>query len=384
MSKLYGPWESGMAAVVANGRNSHIHPGSAPLKLSAYNVRGACRQPGEGRILQLVSALHADGIHVAVLSEPRLEPGVPWSDWTGYSFVGERTAEAGSVAVLIVDEARESVVPIQGVRDEQAVWLQARTGTSGILVLGVYGHHGNYPEAVQVGFWANRVEEAKVLQADPRFKDRPIVTLGDFNTHFRNLGGDNVTLERPRDRRIAAMLTSIGLQARNLPGVATYQSGSIIDAVMASLTVFTEIDVSGAKEGGAESDHFRVNAKIAADIALDPMLVVGRAIWKIGGDWENALIGVAEALRFIVGWAGIAMRHLDVMSWVVSGTKGKLRQSIIDLAVWRHAVLYTVAGHVRDLVVAKGRRVKRPEMVWSEELHRIQGPARGGEVGVCP
>ena len=42
---------------------------------------------------------------------------------------------------------------------------------------GVYGHHGNYPEAVQVAFGGNRVEEAKVLQADLRFEDWPIVTL---------------------------------------------------------------------------------------------------------------------------------------------------------------------------------------------------------------
>ena len=118
LNSILGPWEGGIQAT-EHSPKEHLRT-MIPLFFVAYNinsalgVRSAIESHDEG-ILHVIALLHDRGAAIAVISEPRLGVGMVWPDWTGYSFLGERTGEPGSVAVIILQGLTFRVVQIEGI-----------------------------------------------------------------------------------------------------------------------------------------------------------------------------------------------------------------------------------------------------------------------------
>ena len=114
--------------------------------------------------------MHAKGVVVAVLGEPRFGPGMVWPTWTGFRFAGCRMTEPSSVAVLILEEAAANILIRDGVGDERAMWVELPANymsgvgqlprARGTLVLGVYGPHAGYSEQSRVFFGRSGSEKS--------------------------------------------------------------------------------------------------------------------------------------------------------------------------------------------------------------------------------
>ncbi|CAK0861875.1 unnamed protein product, partial [Prorocentrum cordatum] len=337
------------------------------LLVSAFNVQGGLgsrRGEGahEGRIRDLVVALHSRGVVLAVLSEPRLAPGSLWPRWAGYAYHGERSALPDTVALLVLDEIGSRVEVLEGVGDARAVWAAVSMGGSartGVLLLGVYGPPPNYGVGARRTFWKTRVDEWRQLRARPCFLGWSFLLAGDFNFHFSALGGINGRLEESLDRDVWQWLHDachFGSVVRNPVGCPTHASGSIIDVVASSPELVTEVKVVAPADAGLRSDHRRLDVSVAGVVDCTGESAVGFARWERGADWGEALLLVPLALRFLVGWAGTAMRSAVVRRWVVEGRCRGTRQGLLDRVVWWRAVVYTLAGHFAGMSVAHGPR----------------------------
>ena len=104
LNSIFGAWEGGLPATESP------EPSGPPVRLqgriAALNVAGAfCMGGGvetdEGRMVTICAGLQAAGVIAAVVSEPKLAPGLPWPEWTGYTFHGERSAGPDSVGLLV-------------------------------------------------------------------------------------------------------------------------------------------------------------------------------------------------------------------------------------------------------------------------------------------
>eukprot|EP00959_Pyramimonas_sp_CCMP1952_P325846 6820710-Pyramimonas_sp.AAC.1 len=87
------------------------------LVVATRNVAGICsaRAGLEGdavRVAAVLQRLRREEAAVAVLSEPRLAPGLHWPGKHGYVFYGDRAASPGTVAVLVADSLQAAVAPV--------------------------------------------------------------------------------------------------------------------------------------------------------------------------------------------------------------------------------------------------------------------------------
>jgi len=395
LNKLYGPWEGGMPACEAPQESARR---VMPVILAALNVRGAFGHDGgleahDERILRAVAVLHAAGVVMAVISEPRFGPGMVWPSWTGYAYHGERSGEPDSVAVLVLEDAEQVVVPIGGVGDERAIWLELRTGKAGdgrgatqsergMLVLGLYGYHAGYAVAIRRKFWQSRLWELKHLRSSARYEGWEVVVLGDFNLHFACLGGKNLLREEGFDREVLKMLEApegFGVTLRNEPGVATHKSGTIIDDVAASSDLQTKCRLGQMGEEGIVSDHYPVFVEVRRHVDLVQEVRLGRACWGDSAEWDEALAMAPRAFKFLVGWAGTAMRSDEVRGWVRQGRKRGTRQGILDRVVWWRMVLYVICGHLGGVVVAAGPRGRNRSMGTVSEMLKFTRHFTGDE-----
>ena len=355
-SKCYGAWEGGLPSneLSAAGESTNF----LKAKLCAMNVRGAFRlesafQERDFRILQIINELHTVGALLAIVSDPQLGPGAPWPDWTGYVFVGARSAGPDSVGLLILQDAELNILLIEGVGDDRACWVELRLCSGGpcTLVLGVYGYHAGYGAALRREFWQKRWCELRSLRAKPKFSQSAIIIAGDFNLHFGELSSANSALECAVDREVLREAVLYGLHLVNPMDTPTHVSGTTIDVVLASSGSVEKTTVSSIPRW---SDHARVDVTMVGQARLVGSTAIGKARWGVGAKWDGALECLTECLSFVAGWAAVAMRHAAVRSWVASGQKRALRQRMVDMAVWWRSALYTVSGHVFGLVVAVG------------------------------
>ena len=81
INSVYGPYEGGLRCV---GDTTTDPAKKLPFVIAAFNVQDALGNAGgsaaqEERSLALATMLQTSGVVVAVLSEPRLSPGVQWT-----------------------------------------------------------------------------------------------------------------------------------------------------------------------------------------------------------------------------------------------------------------------------------------------------------------
>ena len=79
LNALYGAWEGGVPA--GEVRHEAAREATLPCRICAFNVQGACGRVGaleihEEQVFQLAATLQQEGVVLAVLSEPRLGPGM--------------------------------------------------------------------------------------------------------------------------------------------------------------------------------------------------------------------------------------------------------------------------------------------------------------------
>ena len=81
-----------------------------------------------------------------------------------------------------------------------------------------------------------------------------------------------------------------GCTLRNLVGVRTHESGTIIDIVALSGDIGAKVDVVESEGAGLVSDHSRVDVKISGRMATGSPKV-GRSKWRAVDhtSWDEAL-----------------------------------------------------------------------------------------------
>jgi hypothetical protein len=163
----------------------------------------------------------------------------------------------------------------------------------------------------------------------------------------------------------------------------------------ASLGSWAVVEVIDDGHGGLASDHARLVVRLPGHIDFASPTVLGGVRWRAEADWSLIFSTVKVPLRFVSGWAVVAMRHPTLRQWVSSGRKKGTRQVLLDLAAWWRAALYTVAAHSHgaakvahpprprdscgDLLRLFGRDFFRP-CAWPEPWPhaRREGPLRPG------
>ena len=137
-----------------------------------------------------------------------------------------------TVVAIVLNEAAGSIVQVEGVGESRAIWLEVETAEGVLLVLGAYPRHKGSPEGERLAFWRDRVKECHKLAAQPRYSNCKKIVLGDLNLHLAFLGRANERYEGAVERQIYEMINGrmgLDVEIRNTPGVATHESGTIID-----------------------------------------------------------------------------------------------------------------------------------------------------------
>ncbi|CAK0829238.1 unnamed protein product [Prorocentrum cordatum] len=217
----------------------------------------------------------------------------------------------------------------------------------------------------------NLMNEFKtILRRVRRFHASTVAPMVDYYEDPQQLRTNNPDLYAqayPSDAPIPCPsdVGQLEIMRRQLPlrashGAARLQpasgSGSIIDVVASSPELVTEVKVVAPADAGLRSDHRRLDVSVAGVVDCTGESAVGFARWVRGADWGEALLLAPLALRFLVGWAGTAMRSAVVRRWVVEGRCRGTRQGLLDRVVWWRAVVYTLAGHFAGMSVAHGPR----------------------------
>ena len=350
---IFGPWEGGLPA------EEFVMSNTKQLRgvISVQNVRGAFRTTDgvaarDVRILQSVSEFQSVGAFLVIVADAQLAPGSIWPDWTGYAYHGVRSFEADTVGMLVLDACYQSVVPVEGVGDERAVWM-AVTAQSGChdlqaLVLGVYGPHPGYPGTVRQRFWDDRLGEIRKLAADPRFVGWPVVLAGDFNLHFQGITAKNARYEGALDRSVFMLLHALGFVLCNPIGTQTHTSGTAIDLLWIKGSLLEHIDVRPVPFW---TDHARLDAYLTKSVSCNLGDYVGRARWDNEAEWDSCLAKAPMLLAYLIGWANAVAGNKIIQSWTIGGKMRRTRQALLDRVVWWRAVIYTVCGHLGGAVV---------------------------------
>eukprot|EP00435_Cladocopium_sp_Y103_P049647 s611_g15.t1 len=314
LNSIFGPWEGGILS-------SELAPANrvqtVQRRIACWNGQGAFAsnasvESSEAKIYAFTATLASKGTLVAIVSEPRLAPGMVWPAITGYDFHGERSTGPASVAALVHQSISHQVEFLSNYGDECAIWLALfpeNERAKGQLLLGIYAPHGGHPIDFRRQFWAKRVDEARQLRHQSQYRDWSLLCVGDFNLHCASLCEVNHRLERPFDREMFSMFGNPGpfhLLIRNDPGIPTHRSGSIIDYVAASPALSISVQVSWLQSRELTSDHAFLLVHIEGDFCLQTQHTQGRSRWGQGEIWESALEKASKALFWIAGAAGLA------------------------------------------------------------------------------
>jgi exonuclease III len=360
---IYGPWEGGIDSRLPPKNTVPTTMPAFNLKIVSWNIRGALstssRQESHGgRMLQLVSTLHSLQVSLAVISDPCFGPGMRWPRWTGYEFFGQRTTKNNTVAILVAIEILHYVEVIPDVGDPRALWVQVHTSESDgpeFLLLAMYAPPSNYMPKERLDFFASRVTELCSLRSLPKFASLPLLLAGDLNIHMHEICEKNAELERPVDRDIAVLLrssTGLNLALRNPADVATHDSGTAIDLVFSSPDFQPQVQVLSKELCSLTSDHRPLLITHVGSVSCQQKHQIGRAKWKPYSDeWGDALVSIPCCLSFICRWVELLLGDTFLRDSLVIGKWQKLRQAVVDKAVWWRSVVLCLAGHLRGLAV---------------------------------
>ena len=359
LNRMFGPWEGGFSPGEAPTPENKLL--TLPVKLAAWNVRGGFSQGGTEAhtwsIAKVVAQLQRESVVAAVISDPQFAPGMQWPEWSGYVFLGERTSEPASVALLVLQEATSIVKPIGQVGDSRAIWFEILpfegNHSQVILCLGVYAIPPNHLPSERREFWSRRLRELQQLRGHARFANAKVAVLGDLNLHLSSLSAKDRALERPIDREIAALLTSpnaFNLQVCNLPNTPTHVAGTTIDLVFSSPSLRVQVHVGELPNAAVNSDH----ALLTVDVPINVRVCAqsrpfGRSQWMSTVDWESALTRIFASLQFVAAWCQSTCSSQTIRHWVASGKHKRLRQAMLDRACWWRTALTVIAGHLEGL-----------------------------------
>lgn len=160
------------------------------------------------RMISVAAKLLEQQVTVAVISEPKLGEHVRWPADMEYQFLGARSEDPGSVAILGHNSIIDQVLEIPNLGTEKAIWV--RIGCNpGLLLLAVYGPHAGTKMHIRETFWESRFSELQVLRQKPEFANCKLICLGDFNLHFPVLGAANTRMATRLDKRLQELFTSM-------------------------------------------------------------------------------------------------------------------------------------------------------------------------------
>ena len=357
---LYGPWEGGIAT--AELVPDVGAPAPFPLHVLSWNVRGAFGSMGTaefhtGRILEAVKLLHEQGVGIAVISEPGFAEGMLWPDWTNYDFHGARSAKPDTVAVLTLSNMEKMVVPISDVGDERAIWLEVRLqqDSPGLLLLAAYGPHSSRPAHERIAFFEQR--NAELCSTRSRYQDWRVLVTGDLNFHDGDLSTKNESLEAAVDRSITMLLTlpppsGMGVVMRGPFEISTHASGSTIDVALSSASLRPSLQVLDRLALVPRSDHSALLLSDIGAVQPDSQCLIGKSRWcALVHEWDAALSLVPGCLDFITAWVLVILHDTLIRDSLVDGRCRKLRQALIDKAVWWRSVIFSLAGHMAGLAI---------------------------------
>ena len=373
LNKVTGPWEGGRLAEHGKATSSN----RTQAKLVAWNGQGAFGRFADAglnfdRMISVAAKLLEQQVTVAVISEPKLGEHVRWPADMEYQFLGARTEDPGSVAILVHNSIVDQVLEIPNLGTEKAIWV--RIGCNpGLLLLAVYGPHAGTKMHIRETFWESRFSELQVLRQKPEFANCKLICLGDFNLHFPVLGAANTRMATRLDKRLQELFTSMaGFDCLlfNPTDVATHASGSIIDVVAATPALNPMVSVEWCDEGLLRSDHAFIKVALPDEpftVSVEPER--GEARWGTGAEWEQALESVNHALAFIAGWAATILTNAEILSWVQKGCKKGARLYLLNKACWWRSVVVTLAGHFSGIVVLAGPKAQNRDLFSEIQKH---------------
>ena len=170
----------------------------------------------------------------------------------------------------------------------------------------------------------------------------------------------------------------LDVEIRNTPGVATHESGTIIDMVASSPGLPLAVHIWGKKEGGVQSDHFCLEACLACGLHCWRDSSVGSVRWDREAEWDEVLQPVQAAVWFAAAWATRAAINEVMQLWVIAGIKRRIRQRMLDLAVWWRSAIYVMGGHLAGLTL-----VRKPHQVTRMSIGKLINQEHTGDGDVA-
>ena len=89
-------------AMTSRSKRRNLRTWTSPSLLGTSEVRSDRRTAAMRPMWQ--SSVPSCTVRVAVISDPRLGPGMVWPEWTGATYLGERSRNPDSVAVVGLNE----------------------------------------------------------------------------------------------------------------------------------------------------------------------------------------------------------------------------------------------------------------------------------------
>ena len=219
------------------------------------------------------------GLHLVILSSPRLPAGTRFPDNFPYAFEGIRTTDYNTVAVLISHEIRAAVEFLPDFGGTSRLWfvLRPQKSQDKWAVCAVTG-----PPGGDKTFWSTLLVERQTIMS--KLGVRRTCIAGDCNFHIRSLVEHNRVCNCSHchlssvDRSIAAQLSLAGLSAKNPTGVPTHISGTVIDLFLSETHgVFPQVIVLPPGQV-ALSDHGLVHTSLPMNIEYSLSQGFGR-VW---------------------------------------------------------------------------------------------------------
>ena len=387
LNALFGAWEGGLRGQEFQAKDSCAF---LPKVVASFNVMGGFGKTNSfetnfARISALAAELHAQGVVVASIQEPRLAPGAPWPEWCGFQFFGERSTDPCTVGALVLNELQGQVTQVQDLGSERALWLHWADHSNRpdsqafeTIVLCVYAPQPGYSVAVRRSFWRDRLLELGMLRKRKAFAQCKLIILGDFNAHFADLSEANARLESRFDRELKLSLRAdFNCQVANPPGSMTHKSGTAIDIIAVPPDVEFSFSLIPPGFTPIHSDHGLLVCKFQHVVSVSTDSSIGFARWTSDSDWPHALSKLQKVLQFIIGWTWKAQLDEDILTLVSEGRQRNARLAILDRAVWYRAVLFVMAGHFADCVQVqppKHSLTSRPREQWRKFLLQVLPP----------
>ena len=236
------------------------------------------------------------------------------------------------------------------------MWLHVHIpvgNARGFLLLATYAPPLNRSPLERREFFEARAADLQKLRTERLFSSLPVILAGDLNIHIAELCDKNARLERPVDREISAMIVStvgMNLVLRNPFQIATHDSGSAIDLVFSSHEITPVVEVLPKTEFLFSSDHRPLLITDVGSIPHAERQTFGKAKWSPSSDaWNEALLHVPLWLEYICTWVRMILRENFLRDSVVDGKWQRLRQAVVDRAVWWRSVVLCLAGHMCGL-----------------------------------